>query len=102
MLVTCLLDIVLKPRFDSLGGMRCSLNIPGHVIIAMKKLIKLPLTKKEKTATSDNYISNHFPDTTLLCLLIVQKHESREMPQTNLMGLIRNNSSGCTLSLFSV
>ena len=60
MLVTCLLGIVLKPRFDSLGGMRCPLNIPGHVIIAMKKLIKLPLTKKEKTATSDNYISNHF------------------------------------------
>ena len=84
----------------SLGGMRCSLNIPGHLIIAMKKLIKLPLTKKEKTTTSDNYISNHFPDTTLLCLLIVQKHESREMPQTNLMGLIRNNSSGSTLSLF--
>ena len=27
----------------------------------------------EKTATSDNYISNHFPDTTLLCSPIFQK-----------------------------
>ena len=45
----------------------------------------------EKTATSDNYISNHFLDTTLLCSLIAQEQESREMPQTNLTGLIRNN-----------
>ena len=74
-----------------LGGMKCSLNIPEHPIIATKKLIKLPLTEMEKTATSDNYISNHFLDTTLLCSLIAQKQESREMPQTNLTGLIRNN-----------
>ena len=56
----------------------------------------------EKTATSDNYISNHFPDTKLLCSLLVQKQESREMAQTNLMGLIRNNQRGGTRSLLSL
>ena len=71
-----------------LGGMRCSMNIPGHPIIAVKKLIKLPSNEMEKTATSDDYISNHFQDTTLLCSLIFQKQESREMHQTNLTGLI--------------
>ena len=45
----------------------------------------------EKTATSDNYISNHFPDTTLLCSLVFQKQESREMPHTNLTGLVQKN-----------
>ena len=47
-----------------LGGMRCSLNIPGHPIIASKKLIMLPSNEMEKTATSDDYISDHFQDTT--------------------------------------
>ena len=70
-------------------GTRCLLNIPGHLIIAIKKkLIKLPLNEMEKTATSDNYIVNNFPDTSLLCLLIFQKKKSREMPHTNLTGLI--------------
>ena len=40
--------------------MRCSLNIPGHPIIATEKIIKLPSNEMEKTATSDDYISNHF------------------------------------------
>ena len=31
-----------------LGGMRCSLNIPGHPIIATERLIKLPLNEMEK------------------------------------------------------
>ena len=44
-----------------LGCMRCSLNIPGHPIIAKKKLRKLPSNEIEKTATSDDFISNHFP-----------------------------------------
>ena len=52
------------------GGMRCSLNIPGHPIIASKNVIMLPSNEMEKTATSDDYISNHFQDTTLLCSLI--------------------------------
>ena len=72
-----------------LGGMRCSLNVPGHPIIASKKLILLPSNEMEKTATSDGYISNHFQDTTLLCSLIFHKQESREMSHTNLTGLIR-------------
>ena len=58
-------------------GTRCLLNIPGHLIIAIKKkLIKLPLNEMENTATSDNYIVNNFPDTSLLCLLIFQKQKS--------------------------
>ena len=56
----------------------------------------------EKTETSNDYISNHFQDKTLLCSLIFQKQESREMPHTNLMGLIRKNLRGGTLSLFSM
>ena len=31
-----------------LDGMRCSLNIPGHPIIATEMLIKLPLNEMEK------------------------------------------------------
>ena len=46
------------------------MNIPGHPIIAIKKLIKLPSNEMEKNVTSDDYISNHFQDTTLLCSLI--------------------------------
>ena len=70
-------------------GTRCLLNIPGHLIIAIKKkLIKLHLNEMENTATSDNHIVNNFPDTSLLCLLIFQKKKSREMPHTNLTGLI--------------
>ena len=65
------------------------MNIPGHPIIAIKKLIKLPSNEMGKNVTSDDYISNHFQDTTLLCSLTFQKQESREMPHTNLMGLIR-------------
>ena len=42
-------------------GTRCLLNIPGHLIIAIKKIIKLPSNEMEKTATSDNYIVNNFP-----------------------------------------
>ena len=80
--------------------MRCSLNIPGHPIIATEKVIKLPSNEMEKTATSDDYISNHFQDTILLCSLIFQKQESREMPHTNLTGLTRKNLRGGTLSLF--
>ena len=85
-----------------LGGMRCSLNIPGHPIIATERLMKLPSNEMEKTATSDDYISNHFQDTTLLCSLTFQKQESREMLYTNLTGLIRKNLRGGTLSLFSL
>ena len=85
-----------------LGGMRCSLNIPGHPIIASEKLIMLPSNEMGKTATSDDYISNHFQDTTLLCSLIFQKQESREMSHTNSTGLIRKNLRGGTLSLFSL
>ena len=59
-------------------------------------------TEMEKTATSHNYISNHFPDATLLCSHIVQKQESWEIPRRNLMDLIRNNLRGGTLSLFSL
>ena len=44
-----------------LGCMRCSLNIPGHPIIATKNLRKLPSNEIEKTATSDDFISNYFP-----------------------------------------
>ena len=55
-----------------LGGTRCSLNIPGHPIIASKNVIMLPSNEMEKTATSDDYNSNHFPDATLLCSLIFQ------------------------------
>ena len=73
------------------------MNIPGHPIIAIKKLIKLPSNEMEKNVTSDDYISNHFQDTTLLCSLIFQKQESR-----NLTGLIRKNLRGGTLSLFSL
>ena len=85
-----------------LGGMRCSLNIPGHPIIASKNVIMLPSNEMEKTATSDDYNSNHFQDATLLCSLIFQKQESREMSHTNLTGLIRKNLKGSTLSLFSL
>ena len=81
-----------------LGGMRK--NIPGHPIIATEKLIKFPSNEMEKAATSDDYISNHFQDKILLCSLIFQKQESREMPHTNLAGLIRKNLRGGTLSLF--
>ena len=59
-------------------------------------------TEMEKTATSHNYISNHFPDATLLCSHIVQKQESWEIPRRNLTDLIRNNLRGGTLSLFSL
>ena len=85
-----------------LGGMRCSLNIPGHPIIASKNVIMLPSNEMEKTATSDDYNSNHFHDATLICSLIFQKQESREMSHTNLTGLIRKNLKGGTLSLFSL
>ena len=78
------------------------MNIPGHPIIAIKKLIKLSSNEMEKNATSDDYISNHFQDTTLLCSHIFQKQESREMSHTNLTGLIRKNLKGGTLSLFSL
>ena len=54
----------------------------------------LPSNEMEKTATSDDYNSNHFQDATLLCSLIFQKQESREMSQTNLTGLVRKNLKG--------
>ena len=60
-----------------LGGMNCSLNTPGQLIMTTIKLIQLPLTEMKKSTTYNN-ISNHFPDTTLLSLYIVQKQESRE------------------------
>ena len=85
-----------------LGGIRCSVNIPGHPIIALERLIKLPPNEMEKTATSDDYISNHFQDTTLLCSLTFQKEESIEMHYINLTGLVRKNLRGGTLSLFSL
>ena len=47
-----------------------------------------------ETATSDDYISNHFQDTTLLCSLTSQKQESREMFYTNLTGLILKKPKG--------
>ena len=78
------------------------MNIPGYPIIAITKLIKLPSNEMGKSVTSDDYISNHFQDTTLLCSLTFQKQESREMPHTNLMGLIRKNLRGGRLSLFSL
>ena len=84
-----------------LVGMRCSLNIPGHPIIASKKVIMLP-SNEMKIEISDAYNSNHFQDATLLCSLIFQKQESREMSHTNLTGLIRKNLKGGTLSLFSL
>ena len=59
----------------------------------------LPI-EMEKTATSHNYISNHFADGTLLCSHIVQKQESWEIPRRNLTDRIRNNLRGGTLSLF--
>ena len=37
-----------------IGGMRCSLNIPGHPIIASKNVIMPPSNGMEKTATSDD------------------------------------------------
>ena len=83
--------------------MRCSLNIPGHPTIAPEWLIKLPSNEMEKIATSDDYISNHFQDTTLLCSLTFQKQESREMLYTNLTGLIRKKPKGrYTKLIFSV
>ena len=85
-----------------LGGMRCSLNIPGHPIIASKNVIMLPSNEMEKTTTSDDYISNLFQDTTLPSSLIFQKQDSRELSHTNLTGLIRKNLRGGTLSLFSL
>ena len=54
----------------------------------------LPSNEMEKTTTSDDYNSNHFQDATLLCSLIFQKQESREMSNTNLMGLIRKKLKG--------
>ena len=63
-------------------------------IIVSKKLIMLPSNEMGKTVTSDNYISNHFEDTTLLCSLIFQKQESREMSHTNLTGLIKKKLKG--------
>ena len=60
------------------------------------------LNEMEKTATSDDYISNHFQDTTLLCSLTFQKEESIDMQYTNLTGLVRKNLRGGTLSLFSL
>ena len=54
-----------------------------------------------KTATSNNYICNHFPDTTLVCSLIVQKQESREMPLRNWTGLIQNSPKGRYVKLIS-
>ena len=48
-----------------------------------ERLIKLPSNEMEKTETSDDYISDHFQDTTLLCSLAFQKQESREMLYTN-------------------
>ena len=62
----------------------------------------LPSNEMEKTATSDDYNSNHFQDATLLCSLIFQKQESREMSHTKLTGLLRKNLKGGTLSLFSL
>ena len=67
-----------------------------------KNVIMLPSNEMEETATSDDYNSNHFQDATLLCSLIFQKQESREMSHTNLTGLIRKNLKGGTLSLFSL
>ena len=67
--------------------MRCSLNIPGHPIIASINVIMLPSNEMEKNATSDDYISNLFQDTTLPCSLIFQKQDSRELSHTNLTGL---------------
>ena len=78
------------------------MNIPGHPIIAIERLIKLPPNEMGKTATSDDYISNHVQDTTLLCSLTFQKEESIEMHYTNLTGLVRKNLRGGTLSLFSL
>ena len=82
-----------------LGGMRCSLNIPGN---RYRKVNKAALEWNGKTATSDDYIFNHFQDTTLLCSLTFHKQESREMPYTNLTGLILKNLRGGTLNLFSL
>ena len=82
--------------------MRCSLDIPGHPLIAPERFRKLSSNEMEKTATSDDYISNHFQDTTLLCSLTFQKQESREMPYTNLTGLILKNLRGGMLNLFSL
>ena len=48
-----------------------------------------PSNEMEKTTTSDDYISNHFQGTTLVCSLIFQKQESREMSHTNFTGLIK-------------
>ena len=62
----------------------------------------LPSNEMEKTATSDDYNSNHFQDATLLCLLIFQKQESREMPHTNLTGLIRKLKGRYAKPIFSV
>ena len=62
----------------------------------------LPNEMEKNTATSHNYISNHFPEATLLCLHIVQKQEFWEIPRGNLTDLIRNNLRGGTLSLFSL
>ena len=57
-----------------------------------KKCDYAPLEWNGKTEISDDYISTHFQDTTLLCSLIFQKQESREMSRTNLTGLIRKIS----------
>ena len=59
-----------------------------------KKCNYAPLEWNGKTATSDDYISTHFQDTTLLCSLIFQEQESREMSRTNLTGLIRKKLKG--------
>ena len=59
--------------------------------------------KWEKTVISDDYISNHFQDTALLCSLIFQKQESREMSHTYLTSLIRKKLKGRYVTLiFSV
>lgn len=81
-----------------LGGMNCSLNTPGQLIMTTIKLIQLPLTEMKKSTTYNN-ISNHFPDTTLLSLYIVQKQESREK---KLDGSNSKWHRGSTLSLFSL
>ena len=82
-----------------LGGMRCSLNIPGHPIIASKNVIMLPSNEMEKTATSDDYNSNHFQDATLLCSLIFQKQESREMSRTNLTKKLKGRYANLIFSV---
>ena len=97
-----------------LGGMRCSLNIPGHPIITSKNVIMLPSNGMEKpqlpmitfllifkTFFFFFFLNWHMNKviiiiiyTTLLCSLIFQKQESREMSHTNLTGLIQKKLKG--------